>query len=263
MSRLGIIGATGWLGQALGEGLLAQGLWPAQELVLLNRSGPSAKYAAFPGVIWARDAAELCAQCDTIVLSVRPEDFPVPGFSAGNQLLLSFMAAWSIDRLRTLAPQARIARAMPNGGASTRQSYSPWVAGLEVNAADAALVQRLLSAIGSEDRVPSEAQLDYLSALSGSGAAYPALMAQAMLAHARRNGLSERVATRAVEAVVCGSAGLLAGRMDALAELLDAYLSYRGITAAGLTAAQAAGFESAIAAALDAAAAKASTMIAG
>lgn len=260
MARLGIIGATGWLGQALGSGLLRQGLWPADRLVLLNRSGPSETYAGFPGVTWARDAAELCGLCDTIVLSVRPEDFPVPGFAPGDHLLISFMAGWTLDRLRAVAPGARIVRAMPNGGASVGQSYSPWVAGQGVTETDAAQVVRILSAIGREDRVAAEAQLDYLSALSGSGAAYPALMAQAMLAHARGQGLPEAVAARAVAAVVCGSAPLLADRIADLDGLLDSYLSYRGITAAGLAAAEAAGFAGAIHAALDAAAAKARAM---
>lgn len=260
MGKLGIIGATGWLGHAFGDSLLRQGMWPAQDMVLLNRSGPSEKYAEFPGVIWAQDAAEMCALCDTIILSVRPEDFPVPGFAADEHLLLSFMAGWTLDQLQALAPKARLVRSMPNGGATTRQSYTPWVTGPGVTQADTVLVQRLLSAMGGEDRVQTEAQLNYLSALSGSGAAYPALMAQAMLAHARETGLPDRVALRAVEAVICGSAGILTGKMAELDDLLDAYMSYRGITAAGLAAAEAAGFGAAIQAALGAAFAKAETM---
>lgn len=260
MARLGIIGATGWLGAALGEALLRRGIWPAEELVLLRRSGGEGPYADHPGVIWARDAGELCEKCGTIVLSVRPEDFPVPGFRAGDHLLISFMAGWTLARLRGIAPGARLLRAMPNGGASTGQSYTPWVAGEGVTAADAALAARLLAAFGAEERVETEAQLDYLSALSGSGAAYPALLAQAMLAHARGMGLPDGVAQRAVEAVICGSSGLLAGRMGGLDGLIGAYMSYRGITAAGISAAQEAGFSTAMATALDAAFAKAQRM---
>ncbi|MDR0808529.1 MAG: NAD(P)-binding domain-containing protein [Gemmobacter sp.] len=260
MGKLGIIGATGWLGHALGENLLTQGLWPAQDLVLLNRSGPSKKYAAHPGVAWARDATEVCDQCETIVLSVRPEDFPVPGFAPQDHLVISFMAAWTLERLQTLAPKARIVRTMPSGGATTRQSYTPWVAGAGVLDPDIALTARLLSAIGTEDQVENEAQLDYLSALSGSGAAYPALMAQAMLDHARRNGLSDHVAMRAVEAVICGSAGILTRKMAEVGAVIEAYMSYRGITAAGLSAARTCGFPEAISAALDAASAKARSM---
>jgi pyrroline-5-carboxylate reductase len=260
MGRLGIIGATGWLGQALGLNLLAKGVWPADQLVLLRRSGAGEAYAAYPEVIWARDTEDLFALCETVVLSVRPEDFPVPGFAPRDHLLISFMAAWSVDQLQALAPKARILRAMPNGGATIGQSYTPWVTGPGVTADDKALVARVLGAMGQEEALATEAQLHYLSALSGSGAAYPALMARAMLADAMAFGLSEAVALRAVESVICGSAGLMAGKLAEVPNLLDSYMSYKGITAAGLMAAETAGFETAVRAALAAAFAKAKTM---
>jgi len=259
MEKIGIIGATGWLGRALGRRLLAEG-WPEAGLVLLNRSGDRAPYADHPGVIWAPDAEALCAQCETVVLSVRPEDFPMPGFAPGAALVISFMAGWSVQALQDLAPAARIVRAMPNAGAETGHSYTPWLAGPGIGAADAAHVARVLGVMGQQDRIETEDQLHYLSALSGSGAAYPALMARAMLADAMARGLPEPIAQRAVEAVICGSAPLLAGKLDTLADLLAAYHSYRGITAAGLAAAEAAGFETALHDALAAAFEKAKTM---
>ncbi len=253
---LGILGGTGWLGQALGLALLRGGILAPGELVILNRSGMAPGYADFPGVTLVRDMAALQAQAGPLVLSVRPEDFPVPGFAPGARLLISFMAAVPMDRLRALAPDARIVRAMPNGGASTGSSYSPWFAG-DLPAEDIALTRRLLAAIGTEDRVESEDQLDILSALSGSGPGYPALMAQALHAKALALGLPPVIAERAVEAVVAGSAAGLAGRVPAAGEIVAALCSYRGITAAGLDAAEAAGFSRALDAALDAAVAAA------
>ena len=100
----------------------------------------------------------------------------------------------------------------------------------------------------------SEAQIDFLTALSGSGAAYPALMAVAMLDAAREAGLDEGVAERAVSAVVCDGAAMLAGRIGDAAAMIEAYRGYRGTTAAGLAAAEAAGFRQAVMSALSAAA---------
>ena len=253
-SRLGIVGGTGWLGQGLGLNLLQKGLWPAAALVILNRSGRPGGYAAHPGVIIARDMAEVQALCETIVLSVRPEDFPLPGFAPGNRLLISFMAAVPMARLAALAPQARIVRAMPNGGATTGTSYTPWFAGA-LSEADVALTRRILSAVGGEDRVESEDHLDILTALSGSGPAYPALMARALLRQALALGLPPAIVERAVDSVISGSAaGLRVAEADAV---IEAMMSYRGITAAGLQAAQDAGFEAALDAALTAAVARA------
>lgn len=256
--KLGIIGATGWLGAALGTRLVASG-WPEADLLLLNRSAPRAAYAPWPAVQWQPDAASLCQKSQGIVLSVRPDDFPMPGYAGGNHLVISFMTAWSLERLAALHPGGRIVRAMPNGAAREGKSFTPWVAGPGLTADDRALVRRLLGVMGAAAEVDTEAQLDYLSALSGSGSAYPALMAQAMLAHARTEGLSDDVAHAAVGSVMASAAGL-AGQVETAGALLETYLGYRGITAAGLRAAEAAGFQSALTDALDAARDHASKM---
>lgn len=260
MARLGIIGATGWLGQALGLNLVSKRVWPEQDLVLLRRSGSGDAYAAYSGVAWARDAEELCDLCQTVVLSVRPHDFPVSGFRPKDHVLISFMAGWSLRQLQDLAPEARIFRAMPNGGATMGKSYTPWLAGPGAAQADKVLVSQILAAIGQEERLETEDQLHYLAGLSGSGGAYPGLMAQAMLADARAFGLPDAIANRAVEAVITGSVGLLAGRIDKVDALLDSYMSYQGITAAGLSAAVESGFQTALREALAAAFAKAKSM---
>jgi pyrroline-5-carboxylate reductase len=258
--KLGLIGATGWLGAALGTRLLEAAAWPAAGMVLLNRSGRRAAYEDWPGVTWAGDAGALCAACDVIVIAVRPEDFPVQGFDGGGRLVVSFMVGWPLDRLQALCPGGRVVRAMPNGAASVGRSFTPWVAGPGLGAEDAAVVRRLLAVLGDEAQVADEGQLDYLSGLSGSGAAYPALMAEAMLDDAQAAGLPRDLALRAVESVVAGSALLLAGRMDSVSDLLATYHGYRGVTDAGLNAARAAGFSQAIRSALAAAAAKAGGM---
>ncbi|MBT0778846.1 pyrroline-5-carboxylate reductase dimerization domain-containing protein [Paracoccus sp. pheM1] len=256
--RVGLIGATGWLGSALGAGLLARGILAPGELVLLNRSAPQPNYHGHADVTWARDAAELVAQSDVIVVSVRPEDWPGLDLRAGGRLVLSFMAGIGAPTLACCG--GRIVRAMPNAAAEIGASYSPFWAGPGVTAADRATVRRLLSAIGSTDELETEAQIDLMTALPGSGAAYPALMATAMAAFMRARGIPEAIAWRAAEAAVVGGARLLEDRITEAPALLAAYRAYRGTTAAGLDAAEAAGFPQAIETALAAATEKARTM---
>ena len=257
--RLGIIGATGWLGAALGTRALAGGGWQADDMVLLNRSASRAAYDPWPRVSWASDAGDLCARSDILILATRPEDFPPKGFDGAGKLVISFMTAWSLDRLASLCPGARIVRAMPNGAASVGRSFTPWVAGAGLGSDEAAVVRRLLSAMGEEAQVETEAQLDYLSALSGSGSAYPALMAQAMLADALGRGLPQAVAERAVASVLA-SGGALAGDPGQVGAMIQTYLDYRGVTAAGMQAALEAGLAPSITKALAAATAKAQAL---
>ena len=140
--RVGIIGGTGWLGGALGRALVDKGL---AEVAVLNRSGPQ-DYGG-RRVRWAQDLADLVALSDVIVVSVRPGDWPGLGLRAEGRLVLSFMAGVGLDTLARSG--GRIVRAMPNAAAEIGASYSPWVAGPGVTAADRAAVALVLGAIGT------------------------------------------------------------------------------------------------------------------
>lgn len=252
--RIGIIGATGWLGSALGIRLLEQGLVAPPDLTLLNRSGKAGPYAACAGVTFAPDLAALVAASDVIVVSVRPETWPDLHLRAPGRLVMSFMAGIGAAALG--ASGARILRAMPNAAADIGASWTPWWASDAITEADRAMTRRILSAIGDEEEIPREDHIDLMTAVPGSGAAYPALMAQAMAQYLAEQGLPEATAWRAAGAAVSGGARLLEGDASRARDLLAAYLDYRGTTAAGLQAAEAAGFSAAIRAAIKAAARK-------
>lgn len=255
--RLGIIGATGWLGSALGGRLLKGGIVAPDRLVVANRGGARPDYHGHP-VTWARDMAELAALSDTIVVSVRPEDWPTLFLRAEGKLVVSFMAGVGSDRLAACG--GRIVRAMPNAAAEIGASYTPWWADGNVTDADRRTVTTILSAIGTSDEIAEEAQIDLMTALPGSGAAYPALMAIAMARFMTGQGVPEAIAWRSAEAAVCGGAAMLAGRIADAPALVASYRAYRGTTAAGIDAAEAAGFSTAIQNALEAATAKARAM---
>jgi pyrroline-5-carboxylate reductase len=250
---VGIIGGTGWLGGALGRGLVDRGV---AQVVLLNRSGPQ-DYGG-RAVTWARDLADLVAQSGVVVVSVRPGDWPGVLLHAPDRLVISFMAGVGLGALAKSG--GRVVRAMPNAAAELAASYSPWVAGPGVTAQDRAAVSSILRAIGTEEELPEESQLEVMTALSGSGPAYPALMAQAMLAFCAKRGIAPDVAARAVESVVCSAAPLLKGKIAEAPALVRAFVDYRGTTCAGIEAAEAAGFSRAILAALEAATEKAAEM---
>lgn len=256
--RVGIIGATGWLGSALGGRLLSLGMLRPADLVLLNRSGPRTDYHGCADVKWARNLGELVTHSDLVVVAVRPNDWPALSLLAPGRLVVSFMAGVGLARLG--ACEGRIVRAMPNAAAEIGRSYSPWLAGPGVTDADRAAVRWLLSAIGTEDELDNEDQLDLMTAVPGSGAAYPALMAVALADYLCSNGIQEAVAWRAVEAVICDAPRLLAGRISHAREMVGTYLAYDGTTASGINAAKAEGFVSSVQAALKASVMKARQM---
>ena len=244
--RIVLVGASGWVGGSLGPAMIEQGVCRVDDLVCVNRSGRSGRYEAWPGLRWETGIAAALPGADVVILSIRPQDFRAAQFPCEGRLVISLMAGITSAELARSTGAERIVRAMPNAAVEIGRCYAPWHATGPVTEDDRRLVARILDTVGSSDEVVSEHDIDVLSALSGTGQAYPALLAGALLAAARAQGIAEPVAVRAVEAMVCDAAQLLRGQVAGTAAVIEQFMDYRGVTAAGLTAARAAGFEAAV-----------------
>jgi pyrroline-5-carboxylate reductase len=233
-ATIGIIGGGGWLGGAIAGRALAAGALSASSLLVSGRTPRPERFAAWPGVTWIADNAELARRSEIVILSVRPEQFGDISIDVQGKLVISVMAGLSMDTLRKKVNSERIVRAMPNAAAEIGRSFTPWLASERVSTADRAFVKTLFSCCGDEEEIETEQQLDYLSGLSGTGPAYPALLAKAMLQHARDSGIPETVAKKAVRAVICGAPRLMDNDAFDPAGTVETFLAYRGVTAAGL-----------------------------
>lgn len=260
LRTIGIIGGNGWLGRAIGHAILETRLVEASALTLSCRAGTSDTFADWPQVYWTADNRELVRRSDIVIVSVRPEQFSAVEVDTCEKLVISLMAGVSMETLRAHTGSKRVVRAMPNAAAEIKRSYTPWFCSDAVSAEERAFIQALFETCGKADEVGSEAEIDYLTALSGSGPAFPALLADALLSHALAHGLPEPVARRAVEGVVCDASQLIAGPNASPGGIVRAFMDYRGTTDAGLSAMQGAGFAEAVHAGLSAAVAKAAAM---
>jgi len=256
---VGIIGGGGWLGGAITERGLAAGVLSSSSVIVSGRSPRGERLGRWPDLGWTLDNADLARRSDIVILSVRPEAFGSLGLDLHGKLVVSVMAGVSMATLRRKANAERIVRSMPNAAAEIGRSFTPWMASGQATAADRAFVAALFCACGEQAEVETEQQLDYLSGLSGTGPAYPALLAQALLQHAKDSGIPEDVARKAVRGVI--SAGSLMDN-DAFdpARTVSAFMAYRGVTAAGLTAMAEKGFADAVGSGLKAAAQAAAAM---
>jgi pyrroline-5-carboxylate reductase len=123
---------------------------------------------------------------------------------------------------------------MPNTPAAVGKGISALIAN-GPGEASLPLAEAMLAAIGQTVRLDDEAQMDAVTALSGSGPAYVFHMIEAMAAAGEAEGLSPALAMQLARATVVG-AGALADRSPDSAETLRVNVtSPGGTTAAGLS----------------------------
>ena len=248
---LGIIGGTGWLGGAIANAVLAKNLLPANRLVISNRSGTHP--LAQRGVCLVTDNQALVDRSDVVIIAVRPEQFASLTLDATGKTVISLMAGIPAQAIAAQTSASIVVRAMPNAVVEIGQSFTPWYCAGAVEPTTKGLVQRLFECVGTAAEVQQEDFIDYLSALSGTGPAFPALLMTALANQAIAAGIPAEVALLAAKNVVVNSSQLLANH-DAQ-HMIDALVAYRGVTAAALQSMTQEHFEAQVGRALQAGAA--------
>lgn len=242
--RIGIIGGAGWLGGAIADVMLGAGIVQAKNLTLSYRTQRPDR---LPNCFWTSDNQALADRSDVIFLSVRPADWHDIAVNAAGKLLVSVMAGIRLDDLCRHHQTLRVVRSLPNAAAEVGKSYTPWIATAGVTRDDRDMVRAVFDACGAQDEVATEAEIDYLTGLTGSGPAFPALLAAAMMRDAISHGIDPGIARRAVNTLIMGTGRLFERRNECPSDIVETFLDYRGTTAAAIEAMQNAGFEAAVA----------------
>ncbi|KPK08126.1 MAG: pyrroline-5-carboxylate reductase [Betaproteobacteria bacterium SG8_39] len=229
----------GNMASALIGGLIAQGFDAAAiHVVEVNpaaRERLAARYAVQVGA--APDAA--LRACDTLVLAVKPQDMRTAlgalGIEFGAMLVISIAAGLRLEDLsRWTGGHRKIVRCMPNTPALIGRGISGLYALPEVGQDERARAEKVLAAVGEVVWVDSEALLDPVTALSGSGPAYVFWFIEQLAAAGERLGLETQTARRLALATVRGAAELAAGAEESPAVLRERVTSKGGTTEAAL-----------------------------
>ncbi len=259
IGSIGIIGGQGFIGRALGRAFLDRQIVPPERLLIASRSADCSGWPQ--GVHCTTDSSWLASEADVVIVSVRPEQFPSLQVKVRDScLLISVMAGVPVVALTQRTQAVRVVRAMPNAAASIGRSYTPFCANAVVTAEERRFVRKLFEAVGSCGEVRSEDELDYMTGLTGSGPAFVALLAEAMLTHGILRGLDSVLVYEAVLATIEGAAEIVGRGSRSPSEVIDGLVAYRGTTAAAVQAMRQHGFDSIVAGALDAAERRARTM---
>jgi pyrroline-5-carboxylate reductase len=197
-----------------------------------------------------------------VVLAVKPQNFPAVAPALrhlGEQgaLFVSIMAGITLAGLADALGSRRVVRTMPNTPAAIGQGITAAIAGPDVRMADIATVNGLLAPTGQVVWLDEEAQIDVVTAVSGSGPAYFFRFTEALASAGAEAGLSADLAMQLARATFTGAAALAQADPADLPELRRQVTSPGGTTAAGLAVMDEGGAIDALArAVVDAAAAR-------
>lgn len=259
-TRIAFIGG-GNMASAIIGGLIRQGLPAARIDVVEPFEATRAALLQQHGVTALPAAGPQLAGADLIVWAVKPQSFGTAAAPVaphvGSALQLSVMAGIRSRDIAAASGARRIVRCMPNTPALVGRGMTGLFAAPEVSAADRALAEAVIRTTGEALWLEHEAQLDAVTALSGSGPAYVFYFLEAMQQAGSELGLSPEQARRLAVATFAGGAHLAAASSEPLATLRERVTSKGGTTYAALTALDQAGVKPAFVAAMHAACARA------
>ncbi|MFT4178679.1 MAG: pyrroline-5-carboxylate reductase [Thermomonas sp.] len=238
----------GNMARSLIGGLVAQGRNPASIHVAdPNAAAREALHADF-GVAVFEQAAQAIEGASTWVLATKPQvlravcEALAVQAQASKPLIVSIAAGITSAQLeRWLGGGIAVVRTMPNTPALLGAGVTGLHASARVDASGRDLAETLLSAAGKTVWIEDEAQMDTVTAVSGSGPAYVFLLAEAMTDAGIEEGLPPEAARTLALQTVLGAARMLTESDVEPSELRRRVTSPNGTTQAAIETFEAGG----------------------
>jgi len=237
-STIAFIGG-GNMASALIGGLVQTGT-PAACIRVVEPHGPQRQVLRQRFGVHAQAAADgVLSSAALVVWAVKPQLFkeaaqPCAPFVV-QALQISVMAGIRCAAIEAATGSARIVRAMPNTPALIGQGMAGLYARPAVAPAELLQVERLFTPTGRSLWVAEEADLDAVTALSGSGPAYGFYLIEAMVEAALRMGLGAQQGRDMAIQTVLGASMLAQQSALSPAELRAQVTSKGGTTHAAIS----------------------------
>ena len=184
-------------------------------------------------------ADQIARLCTGVILATKPQDFPhlardLAPFVTPSTAVLSIMAGIRADKIAALLGASSVIRAMPNLGCLYGQGITGIWSSPACSTDFQQDVQRLLSQMGEVLPLPAEADLDAVTALSGSGPAYAFLLVEALAQAGEAEGLSPSIAATLARATLISASAVLMNNPLSPRQLREQVTSAKGTTFAAL-----------------------------
>lgn len=268
MTRIAVVGG-GRIGEALISGLREAGT-PQSDIVVIEAVRARADELAKKYSILATSLDIGCEGADVIVVAVKPQDVPAVveriddaiSDSVHESIVVSLAAGIPTGTLENkLSAGSPVVRVMPNTAMLVGQGVSAICKGRFARDEHLDQVRTIMESVGAVV-VVTEAQMDAVTAVSGSGPAYFFLLAEAMVDAGVEQGLPRDVALTLATGTALGAGAMLTGGGDGPGQLRYNVSSPGGTTAAAIRRLESGGLRAAVADAVEAAASRSREMAA-
>jgi len=244
--QLAILGG-GFMGSAIAAGLIESG-WRREDLIVAEVREARREFLTQQLQLeTTEDSPAAIASAEVVLIAVKPQAIEpalmeVAAGHQNDQLLLSVCAGITTTTIEARVEGAHVIRAMPNTAAAIGTSATAIARGTYASDSDLATAINILSAVGKVV-VVDEAQIDAVTAVSGTGPAYVFFLAEALIEAAQREGLSREQAHVLTYQTLLGSARLLSHDTAGPAELRARVTSPGGTTDAAIRHLESAGWQ--------------------
>lgn len=250
VSAVAVIG-SGKMGEILAAGMVRAGAFRADQIFVTDASEPRVAevverhgFRAPGGNLAAVQAAGI------VLLAVKPKDVAQvleeigPGLG-GDHLVISIAAGITTAFIEQRLPQGAVVRAMPNAASQVGEGMTAICAGSRATLEQLEAARVILQGVGPVI-VIEESYIDAVTAVSGSGPAYFALFAEAMIDAGVTVGLPRSVSEQLVAQTMRGTAALVTDGGMQPVEVRSAVTSPGGTTAMAVGELERAGVRGAV-----------------
>ncbi len=255
--KLGFIG-TGNLATAILRGVVASGTVGADEIAIFDINAEKvSQLCAELSVNAFSSASQIVAECENVVVAVKPKDIVslIESVRAdakkSNPLVISTAAGTTTEKLVScFGYDAKVIRIMPNINAAVGESMTAICASPAVTDSDRAFAMNFCSCFGKAVEL-EEKYFSAFTAVAGSAPAFAYMFADALAAAGIKYGIPAGISQDIAAQMLLGSAKMLLESPLAVSELIRNVCSPGGTTIEGVCSLKETGFENSVITAVD------------
>ncbi|MDO5306845.1 MAG: pyrroline-5-carboxylate reductase [bacterium] len=238
--KIGFIGA-GKMASAIIKGLIKTGFAQPENVMATQAELDSLKEKSdYLGIKVISDNKTLVEFADVIFIATKPNQVvdvlkEISPLLTEKKLLVSIAAGVTLDKLQAnLKDGIRVIRVMPNTPALVGEGMSGMIGGKYANEKDILFVKSLLETIGKCVVLKDEAQMDIVTAISGSGPAFFYKVINDIARAGEKLGMDYEKALLLSIQTAIGSAKMALNREISMEELISNVATKGGCTRVGV-----------------------------